>query len=122
MNIKYLNFICSKDTFSGTSDEAVIQFDAYKNYGAVDAWDKKISEVNSEGKSFPNSIDVDEDGIVYYILPSDWDGDYDMEPVDGEEYNKWRNAYLNGVQATKKFPAYELTEDNIMSVLGVARQ
>lgn len=98
------------------------RIDAYKNYGAVDAWDKKISEVNSEGKSFPNSIDVDEDGIVYYILPSDWDGDYDMEPVDGEEYNKWRNAYLNGVQATKKFPAYELTEDNIMSVLGVARQ
>ena len=78
--------------------------------------------MNSEGKSFPNSIDVDEDGIVYYILPSNWDGDYDMEPVDGEEYNKWRNAYLNGVQATKKFPAYELTEDNIMSVFGVARQ
>ena len=98
------------------------RIDAYQNYGAVDAWDKKISEVNSEGKSFPNSIDVDEDGIVYYILPSNWDGDYDMEPVDGEEYNKWRNAYLNGVQATKKFPAYELTEDNIMSVFGVARQ
>lgn len=54
--------------------------DEYQKYGAVDAWDKISTEVevNSEGETFPGNIDTDENGIVYYLLPKDWTGSYEL--------------------------------------------
>ena len=93
--------------------------DTYQSFGSVNAWDKKVSEINSEGKTFPSSIDADQDGIVYYILPSDWNGKYDIEPVDGNAYTNWRNGYLNGSEKISRFSVYELTEDYMKSVFEI---
>ena len=47
MSIKYLNFICTKDTFSGTSDESVALFDAFKNYEMLTAFYDSCPECQS---------------------------------------------------------------------------
>lgn len=35
MNIKYLDFVCTKDTFNGCFDDSVVAFDAWKNYETI---------------------------------------------------------------------------------------
>lgn len=89
--------------------------DEYQSLGAVDAWDKirTEAEMNSEGERFPDSIDADGDGIVYYILPADWDGQYDMEPVDGSAYESWKKGYLNEAEEIKDIPFQKLNAENI---------
>ena len=47
MDIKYLNFICTKDTFSGAFDESVVPFDAYKNYEQITAFYDSCPECQS---------------------------------------------------------------------------
>ena len=96
--------------------------DAYQKWGAVDAWDKSSTgvEVNAEGESFPSDIDIDGDGIVYYILPADWDGYYDMTPLDGKDYENWRNDYLNKATEIKDIPFQALNAENI-SKLGASK-
>lgn len=68
--------------------------DKYQMYGGVDAWDKTLTSTNEKGEKFPTDIDADGDGIVYYLLPADWDGYYNMTPVDGKDYENWKNSYL----------------------------
>lgn len=50
MNIRYLNFICTKDTFSGTFDESVVPFDAYENYEMITAFYDSCPECQSFSK------------------------------------------------------------------------
>lgn len=89
--------------------------DEYQEFGAVDAWDKisRGVEVNSAGEPFPVSIDADGDGIVYYILPADWDGHYDMPPIDGKDFENWRNDYLNNAEEITDIPFQALSAENI---------
>ncbi len=47
MSIKYLNFICTKDTFTGASDESVTLFDAFKNYETITAFYDSCPECQS---------------------------------------------------------------------------
>lgn len=47
MSIKYLNFICTKDTFAGTSDETVTRFDAFANYETITAFYDSCPECQS---------------------------------------------------------------------------
>lgn len=47
MNIYYLNFICTKDTFNGTFDETVIPFNAYENYALITAFYDSCPECQS---------------------------------------------------------------------------
>lgn len=98
------------------------QLDVYQEYGSVDAWDKNMTgmDVNYEGELFPSQIDEDGDGIVYYILPVDWDGSYDIDPVDGAGYEKWRADYLQNGQEIKNIPFQDLNENNIAG-LGVPK-
>lgn len=98
------------------------EIDAYQKLGAVDVWDKISTgvEVNSEGEIFPSSIDADGDGIVYYILPADWDGHYDMTPLDGNDYESWKNDYLHQAEEIKDIPFLILNEENILK-LGVPK-
>ena len=49
MNVKYLNFICTKDTFDGSFDELVSEFDAYKNYEII----TELYDSCPECQSFP---------------------------------------------------------------------
>ena len=38
MDVKYLNFICTKETFTGVMDASVVPFEAYENYEAITAF------------------------------------------------------------------------------------
>lgn len=49
MNIKYLDFICTKDTFHGSYDASVVPFDAYENYEIITA----LYDSCPECESFP---------------------------------------------------------------------
>ncbi len=84
--------------------------DEYQKFGAVDAWDKISTEVTEH---FPDSIDADRDGIVYYILPADWDGHYERTPVDGKDYENWKKDYLHNAEEMEDIPFKILNEENI---------
>lgn len=78
--------------------------DSYISVGLVTAWDKAVKEAD-----FPDDIDVDGDGIVYY-LPTDPE-----TPVDTEEYFRWRSIYLENAQPIM-LPYQFLTEENIAAL------
>lgn len=87
--------------------------DTYRTVGMVDAWDKSYHEKDSSGNSFPEEMDIDGDGILYYIM---LDGTYEFHtPFDLEEYNQWRNSYVNGAEKID-IPFVNLTKENIDSV------
>lgn len=90
--------------------------DTYQLIGRVDAWDKSVREENYEDESFPTDIDVDGDGVVYYLLPANWDGMYnEIHLVDGADYLKWRESYLG--EAKEISISYQnLTEENIAAL------
>ena len=79
----------------------------------VDAWNKSVSNTKN-GIPFPDNIDVDGDGIVYYILaPDSWDYD-NAQILDGSEYKNWRQSYLGDSKSVS--PNFKnLTADNIVS-------
>lgn len=99
----------------------VYQYDAksdtYYSIGGVDAWDRRVREENTEAgiwpMHFPTDVDADGDGIIYFILPDDWDGDYnDVPMVDGSDYENWRNSYIDGAKELD-ISLQKLTEENI---------
>lgn len=47
--MKYLDFICTKDTFHGSYDASVVPFDAYENYAIITA----LYDSCPECESFP---------------------------------------------------------------------
>lgn len=89
--------------------------DAYQYFGGVDAWDKDVQEENYEGDSFPTDIDVDGDGLVYYILSADWGGQYNMPLVDGADYENWRNTFMDEAEEINIL-TQKLTEENIAAL------
>lgn len=90
--------------------------DVYQSCGSVDAWDRSRHEESYEGEIFPSEIDVDGDGLIYYILPADWDGHYDVPLVDGADYENWQKSYFEGAEEIT-ISTQRLTEENI-AVLG----
>ncbi len=46
---KYQNFICTKEMFHGTTDAAVVEFDAYENYDVI----TELYDSTPECQSFP---------------------------------------------------------------------
>ena len=93
--------------------------DVYRHFGGVDAWDRSLREENYDGEPFPADADADGDGFVYYILPDGWNGQYDMPAVDGQDYENWRSAYLDGAKEVEILRS-GLTEENI-AALGCPR-
>lgn len=92
--------------------------DTYQLFGGAQAWDRNYCE-NYEliGRTFPETIDADGDGIVYFIFPADWDGHYKNVPlVDGADYEQWSKSYLDGAEELY-ITVQKLTEANI-AVLG----
>lgn len=85
--------------------------DAYIMVGMIDAWDMSYAEKDFNGNPFPEEIDADGDGIVYYIIT---DGTYGT-PVDLEEYNQWRRSYV-GEAKEVDVPYLNLTAENIESI------
>lgn len=87
--------------------------DTYIEVGMVDAWDKSLSETDNEGKHFPDDIDKNGDGVVYFIMLN---GKYENDnPVDLEEYNQWHDSYVGGAEKVK-VPFMKLNEENINSI------
>ena len=77
---------------------------------AVDAWNKAYRETDDAGNPFPDEADADGDGMVYYLMKG---GDYRLEdPLDGEEYGRWRDSFLNGGNILQII-YQNLTMDNI---------
>ena len=84
--------------------------DIYDQIASVDAWDKTITAEDSQGNRFPDSIDLDGDGIVYYIIP--YAQSDDVLPIDNAQYDKWCQSYIgNAVEV--QIPYQKLTEQNI---------
>lgn len=95
--------------------------DRYEYVGSVDAWDRSLGEINymENGASFPEALDADGDGLIYYLLPPDWEGQYDRAArVDGPEYQQWLDSFLADA-GFQKLSFVELTGKNIAEVLGV---
>ncbi|MGN0425738.1 MAG: hypothetical protein ACI4FY_10515 [Acetatifactor sp.] len=87
--------------------------DSYEQVAMVDAWDKSFSEVGYQGQVFPDAVDPNGDGVVYYIMPGT---EYQPgTPVDLEDYENWRASLLGN--AEKVTVSYQnLTEENINNV------
>lgn len=92
----------------------------YKAIGAADAWEKEYHPQDFSGKAFPDAVDSDGDGLLYYLLPGDWrdaeDSSFYDSPIDGPEYERWRTQYTGGAEVlTLDFLA--LTEENLNAAL-----
>ena len=91
--------------------------DIYEQIASVDAWDKTITEEDNQGNRFPDSIDQDGDGIVYYIIP--YAQSEDVQPVDNAQYDEWCQSYIgNAVEV--QIPYQKLTEQNIAAIIPAA--
>lgn len=74
--------------------------DNYIELGAVDAWDRELADFISDYGAFPDDIDTDGDGYIYLLLSFDYISQrYNTDIVDGPDYEKWRNQYLDGAEA-----------------------
>lgn len=95
--------------------------DIYLPYGAADAWEKSYKDRDYDGNPFPDDIDGDGDGVIYFLyhFSPDRDGHrlYNNEQtVDGDEYESWRQSYLDDAERID-VSFQPLTEENI-AVLG----
>ncbi|WP_018751228.1 hypothetical protein [Paenibacillus sanguinis] len=70
---------------------SLFQFDSEKNQyifiANVDAWQKSLDET-----AFPDNIDVDGDGVVYYLMDASYENQLDI--FDNAEYEAWRQAFF----------------------------
>lgn len=81
------------------------QTDGYTSAGSADAWDREISDQNSDFPAFPEDLDVSGSGFLYYL-------DGDDTPVDEAVYLRWLEGHTGG---TGPLPVewFALTEQNI---------
>lgn len=87
----------------------------YASIGGVDAWDGGYRDPDFFGDPFPQELDADGDLLLYFLLPADWQGQYDMDLVDGPAFEDWRNAYLDGAEEIE-VPFQDLNETNIAAL------
>lgn len=98
----------------------------YAEVGAVDAWDRAITDEDHPGW-FPHEIDADGDGLIYFLLSGEWqwgshtapDGSvyhtWTVDPVDGDAHERWRDSWSGGADAVE-IPFQELTEETIAAL------
>ena len=105
---------------AGTLDfwpHAIYQYDpgqdGYLFMGYADAWSGETFPENFEGTPFPDDLDMDGDKVVYSLT---FFGDVRTETwIDGPEYLKWRDSYLEGASRLE-LPWQSMTTENILSV------
>ena len=84
---------------------------SYDVIAQVDAWDKSLNDTNYKGEVFPDEIDKDNDGVLYYITTA---GENNVETLaDYNEYEKWRNEYISDKVTELEIPYKNLTKENI---------
>lgn len=67
MSEKYLNFVCTKETFRGTTDSSVVEFDAFENYKTIVEFYDSCPECQSFPKEEYFSGDWYERWVDYVI-------------------------------------------------------
>lgn len=84
----------------------------YELIAAVDGWDKSLSDT-WRGTSFPDDVDVDGDGFVYYVITEEggYAPDYG-KVMDNADYDAWREMNLQGAFPTGP-NLLPLTRENI---------
>ncbi|MDE6389115.1 MAG: hypothetical protein K2L82_15055 [Lachnospiraceae bacterium] len=84
--------------------------DSYQCIFMVDAWEKEFREQDYDGNPYPEEIDAEKSGTVYYLMEG---GAYDMTatvPVSKTVYEEWRKEQGLG-SARIEIPFQELTKD-----------
>ena len=70
--------------------------DTYIEIASVDAWNKERADEDYEGNPFPDELDIDGDGFIYFVTA---EGTYAQNTVvDGEEYERWRSSLLGNAK------------------------
>lgn len=87
--------------------------DTYVLLNLVDAWHRTYAEKDYMGNPFPDEIDEDGDGIVYYLMSED--GETEMY-LDKTAYEQWRAQWLDGAKKLE-IPYLSMTRENIDSFL-----
>ncbi|MDE5938495.1 MAG: hypothetical protein K2H37_05400 [Lachnospiraceae bacterium] len=86
--------------------------DSYQCIFMVDAWEKEFREQDYDGNSYPEEIDAEKSGIVYYLMEG---GAFDMTstvPVSKTRYEEWRKE--QGLGGTRiEIPFQALTNENV---------
>ncbi len=66
--------------------------DSYEQIAGVDSWNQELFETDYDDKPFPEDIDEDDNGVVYYVYDEVEDDTIEM---DDEAYNEWIAQYLD---------------------------
>ena len=89
--------------------------DKYQCVFWVDAWEKAFREEDYNGNPYPEEIDQEKSGTVYFVMEGE---NYDLstvEPVGKSDYEKWRKD--QGLESAKtELPFQELTKENIEKI------
>ena len=86
-----------------------------REIAGADAWEKMAWETDFSGNAFPDNVDTDGNGIVYFIGGEDGI-DYD-NPVDDAEYNAFvKNFFSAGNEIY--VPWRDITEENVETATG----
>lgn len=83
----------------------------FQHIAMVDGWDLSLGGTY-DGRLFPQTVDEDGDGFVYYIMEEDYVLD---NPVDGAAYEAWRDACLGGADILE-IPYVPLTEEMLAAL------
>lgn len=78
--------------------------DVYVEIGAVDSWDKELSETWYEGQPFPDELDTDGDGTLFLIWKEGEEISYDFEKIkyNQADVDEWLGSYLAGAPEDAK--------------------
>lgn len=93
----------------------VPETDKYQCIFWVDAWEKECREKDYDGNPYPEEIDQEKSGIVYFVTEGE---DYDSsktKTISKSEYEKWREE--QGLDSAEIEILYQaLTEENIEKI------
>lgn len=86
--------------------------DSYELLASVDGWDREVRDFTDYLGAFPDEMDADGDGFVYFLM-LDGETQYNRSSiVDGPEYESWKSQYLNESEALE-IPYQELEVETI---------
>lgn len=87
--------------------------DIYDCIFTVDAWEKEYRVEDYDGNPYPEEVDAEQEGIVFYIMKG---AEYDMSsvtPVNRNDYEAWRENWGLGGREME-FSMQDLTAENIV--------
>lgn len=65
----------------------------YEEVASIDSWDKAVNPCDYDGNEFPEHIDVDGDGTIFFVIKN-----YERTMCDGAEYERLVNEVIKGNQ------------------------